>query len=125
MTGQLLDVFDGNGDKMVDEGGPVHPSFRDQLADMRSRFPAKTTPEPGPEDPTDWVNHPPHYTQGNIEVIDFIRDQKLGYCEGNSVKYICRAPHKGDELEDLKKARFYLEVRIEELEQIRRSGETT
>lgn len=55
------------------------------------------------------VKHPPHYTQGNIEVIDFIDDQKLGYHLGNAIKYICRCRFKGHKEEDLKKAIWYLE----------------
>ena len=39
----------------------------------------------------DNVNHPQHYTDGSIEVLDFIEDKKLNYHRGNSVKYICRA----------------------------------
>lgn len=58
---------------------------------------------------SDNVNHPAHYTTGKIEVIDFIEDQKLPYHLGNVVKYIARAPHKGTELQDLKKARWYLD----------------
>lgn len=64
----------------------------------------------------DVVNHPSHYTQGKIEVIDFIEDQKLGFHEANAVKYIARAKHKGNELQDLKKAAWYLNRRIEKLE---------
>ena len=52
----------------------------------------------------DNVNHPKHYTQGKIEVIDFILDQKMGYLESNILKYICRYKYKNG-LEDLKKAR--------------------
>ncbi len=57
----------------------------------------------------DMVNHPPHYNTGKIEVADFIEDQKLDFFEGNVVKYLCRARHKGTELTDLKKARWYLD----------------
>jgi len=67
----------------------------------------------------DPVAHPAHYTDGKIEVIDFIRDKHLDFCRGNVVKYISRAGKKGDkskELEDLKKARQYCEFAIEELE---------
>jgi len=67
----------------------------------------------------DAVTHPSHYTDGKIEVIDFIRDKKLDFCRGNVVKYISRAGKKGDkskELEDLKKARQYCDFAIEELE---------
>lgn len=65
---------------------------------------------------TDPVNRPAHYTTGKIEVIDFIEDQKLGFHEGNVVKYIARAKHKGRELEDLKKGRWYLDRAISNLE---------
>ena len=57
----------------------------------------------------DVINHPSHYTRGKIEVIDFIEDQQLPYHLGNVIKYIARAGHKGDKLEDLKKARWYLD----------------
>ena len=42
----------------------------------------------------DNINHPKHYTDGKIEVIDFIEDKKLGFCLGNAVKYISRAGKK-------------------------------
>ena len=56
-------------------------------------------------------HHPSHYTRGNIEVWDFIRDQGLNYHRGNAIKYICRAGYKNvsTEVEDLKKAIHYLE----------------
>jgi hypothetical protein len=56
----------------------------------------------------DMVNHPPHYTKGKIEVIDFIEDQKLGYHEANIIKYVCRYKYKNG-IQDLLKARWYLE----------------
>ena len=54
---------------------------------------------------------PAHYTRGQIEVWDFIRDQNLNYHLGNAIKYICRAGYKSPETkaEDLKKAIHYLE----------------
>lgn len=67
----------------------------------------------------DVVSHPSHYTDGKIEVIDFIRDKKLDFCRGNIVKYVARAGKKGDkakELEDLKKARQYCDFAIEMME---------
>ena len=57
-----------------------------------------------------------HYNQGSIEVIDVIRDWNLNFVRGNVVKYVARAEHKGKELEDLKKAREYLNMEIEYLE---------
>jgi F0F1-type ATP synthase delta subunit len=61
---------------------------------------------------TDNVNHPKHYTQGKIEVIDFILDQKMPYLESNVIKYICRHRYKNG-LEDLKKAQWYINKLIE------------
>ena len=65
----------------------------------------------------DPVNRPAHYTDGNIEVIDFIEDKKLGFCLGNAVKYISRAGKKDPdkEIEDLEKAVWYVNRRIKEL----------
>jgi hypothetical protein len=64
----------------------------------------------------DMVNHPKHYTFGTIEVIDVIEDWQLGFHEGNCVKYIARAKHKGNELEDLRKAKWYLDRKIKDIE---------
>lgn len=60
----------------------------------------------------DPVSRPSHYTRGKIEVLDFIEDQKLAYHLGNVIKYVCRASYKGREIEDLRKARFYLDRHI-------------
>ena len=64
----------------------------------------------------DLINHPPHYTKGKIEVIDFIVDQQMGYLDGNIIKYVARYRHKGSDAEDLKKAKWYLEKLIVEVE---------
>lgn len=63
----------------------------------------------------DPVNHPVHYTDGQIEVIDFIDDKQLSYCLGNAVKYISRAGKKdpAKTIEDLQKAVWYLNHEIE------------
>lgn len=63
----------------------------------------------------DDVNHPNHYNQGNIEVYDFIDDQKLDFTEGCVVKYVCRYKTKNG-LKDLKKARWYLDKLIKRTE---------
>ena len=65
---------------------------------------------------TDMVNHPPHYTAGGIETIDFIEAKQLGYNLGNVVKYVSRSTLKGDQLENLKKAQWYLNREIKQLE---------
>ena len=68
-------------------------------------------------DNNDPVNHPSHYTDGKIEVIDFIFDKGFGkdFCLGNAIKYISRAGKKDPEkeIEDLRKAVWYLEHYIE------------
>ncbi len=66
----------------------------------------------------DSVNYPAHYTDGKIEVIDFIEDKKLGYHLGNAIKYIARAGKKNPAnlIEDLKKAQWYLSRHISNLE---------
>lgn len=66
----------------------------------------------------DMVNHPPHYTDGGIETIDYL-EAKLGpdgfrsYCIGCAMKYLSRAGKKGDLMEDLMKARWYINRLIE------------
>lgn len=60
----------------------------------------------------DMVNSPPHYTAGGVETIDFIEAKGLNYNLGNAVKYITRAGLKGDRVEDLKKAKWYIEREI-------------
>ena len=60
----------------------------------------------------DMVDQPPHYKDGGIETIDFIEAKKLGFNLGNAIKYISRAGKKNDALEDLKKARWYLNREI-------------
>ena len=60
----------------------------------------------------DPVNHPEHYKVGGIETIDFIESKELGYNLGNVVKYITRSDHKGNKLQDLQKAQWYLNREI-------------
>jgi hypothetical protein len=64
---------------------------------------------------SDAINHPPHYTATSIEPIDVIEAWELGFHLGNAVKYIARAEHKGTQLEDLRKARWYLDREIARL----------
>lgn len=73
----------------------------------------------------DPVNHPSHYTDGKIEVIDFIEDKKLNFHLANAVKYISRAGKKdpSKEIEDLKKARWYLDRYIQKLEESQKGND--
>lgn len=63
------------------------------------------------------VDHPAHYGGADdpYEAIKVIEAWKLGFCLGNAVKYIARAGKKGDALEDLKKARWYVDREIQRL----------
>lgn len=71
---------------------------------------------------TSAVNHPSHYNQGNIETIDIIKELTEGYSGfegflvGNVVKYLDRAPYKESKEQDVKKAQFYLNGLVAELE---------
>lgn len=70
----------------------------------------------------DTVNHPPHYTQGDIETIDIIKILTQGYTGyegslvGNVIKYLARANFKGNKAEDIQKSQFYLDKLVEEIE---------
>ena len=63
----------------------------------------------------DPVDHPAHYKVGGIETIDFIEAKKLNYNIGNVIKYLTRADYKGNKLEDLRKAQWYLTREISSL----------
>lgn len=80
----------------------------DQLVDPKPIFGEITaTPDP--------VNNPPHYKTGGIETIDFIEAKDLNFRLGNVIKYVSRAGKKvdSDPIQDLEKARFYLEREIQ------------
>jgi hypothetical protein len=64
------------------------------------------------------VNHPAHYggADNPYEAIKVIEAWSLGFCLGNAVKYISRAGKKGDRVEDLRKARWYLDREISSME---------
>ena len=70
----------------------------------------------------DMVNHPAHYTAGNVECIDALESMSMGYHDTvqaalawQVLKYIWRSPLKGKQLEDLQKAQFYLNRLIEKV----------
>lgn len=62
---------------------------------------------------TDLVNHPPHYTShpSGVECIDVT--QHMNFCLGNAVKYLWRVDDKGDPIENLRKAIWYIECEIQ------------
>lgn len=102
--------------------GEVYFPFKD---DLQRYFDSKKVVSPNAEivkeglkatesDPL--VAHPDHYLKGGIETIDFIIAKGLDFFTGNAVKYISRAAHKGNEIQDLKKAVFNLQLKIAQLE---------
>jgi hypothetical protein len=71
-------------------------------------------------DTHDNVNSPNHYKQGKKETIDVIRDcmtddEYHGYLKGNVLKYVARYKFKGEPLQDLEKANWYLNRLIQEV----------
>ena len=61
------------------------------------------------------IDHPSHYNMG-IEAIDYIESHDMNFNIGNVIKYVTRAKHKNNELEDLKKSLWYLQREITNLE---------
>ena len=74
----------------------------------------------------DAVNRPAHYTDGKIEVIDFIEDKGLNFHRGNAIKYIARAGKKNPakEVEDLEKACWYINREIERLKGLKAQADS-
>lgn len=106
----------------------VHDPFIDLITDClddksEDEYDAHDQDKYDDQNEHDAVNHPSYYC-GNIEVIDFIEDKNLGYHLGNAVKYISRAGKKREEgmsdtdkmIEDLRKAVWYINRKIEILE---------
>lgn len=84
---------------------------RDTMAYLKAKDCFKPKEEKA-NDKADMVNHPQHYSAHGIEPIDYIESHDLNFNLGNVIKYVSRAPYKGTELEDLKKAKWYLEREI-------------
>tara|TARA_R100000995_G_C3483990_1_gene125884 strand:- start:740 stop:1003 length:264 start_codon:yes stop_codon:yes gene_type:complete len=72
----------------------------------------------------DNVKKPKHYNRYKIQPLDFIMANNIPYCEANAIKYLCRWEHKHPtwegKLEDLLKAREYIDRRIKQVEEIKR-----
>lgn len=62
------------------------------------------------------INHPSHYNKGKYEAIEVIEDWQLNFNLGNTVKYIARAGHKDNIIQDLKKSLWYLDREIKRLD---------
>ncbi|MEU5878205.1 DUF3310 domain-containing protein [Spirillospora sp. NPDC047279] len=103
-TGRGLDFL-----RVYDEVGPLRlvKDAEEPLADWEKELLQQGDP----------VNHPSHYTwlPNGVEVIDITA--RFSFVRGNAIKYLMRADHKGRTLEDLRKARWYLDYEIREMEQ--------
>ena len=102
----------GVGNTALDETYPVREDIPAEL--WGKPIVVSAAPPYGPE-LIEEKHDPPHYQKGNKQVWDFIADQKLDYFKGNVVKYVCRAGSKSgeSELDDLMKAKVYVEKAIE------------
>jgi len=107
--GKLLYRLTGTQAIMAQKMGIPVEDYAVEHGEVVGVAPAPVKFEPVKADP---VNHPTHYTAGGIETIDFIEAKKLGYNLGNVVKYITRSGLKGNQLEDLRKAQWYLSREI-------------
>ena len=106
----------GNGDVLVMQNGLCeHCQPKDDMVNIEDAVTNATV---------DMVNSPNHYKQYDSidgEVIDLIEEVErayplgLGYCIGNALKYILRAPFKGNMKQDLQKAIYYLERAVSKL----------
>ena len=100
---QALDVIEKKPTKLI-----IQPQHKNTAMKLLAELNAA-------EKKLDLVNRPPHYTDGGIDTLKFIEAKDLNYRLGNVVKYISRTGKKvdSDPLQDLEKARFYLEREIE------------
>jgi len=94
----------------------IHPDNSAAVAILclaEALVPAPVKIPPATPDP---VDHPAHYTGHPSGVECIAIAEHLNFCRGNALKYLWRAGSKGDEIEDLKKARWYLDREIARLE---------
>lgn len=99
--------------------GTVHTTY----CTKRTQHPAEDKrTEPFPM--SDAVNHPKHYTSHPSGVECIKVTEHMNFCRGNAMKYIWRAGEKGNEIEDLKKARWYVDREIARLEAATQSTRT-
>lgn len=87
---------------------PCEPIYGDYPGNQQDTVAGNTQP--------DMINSPPHYVVGGLECIDVIEALGLSYHLGTVLKYIWRAGRKGLALEDAKKARWFLDRYISNLE---------
>lgn len=126
----LSQKYDKETDKYTDDYGCVFEDMDDEMLDKIYSWYKELAPATcenaeveccDKEPDGDMVNHPSHYTQGGIECIDALKAatvSKTGIeavCTANAIKYLWRYEEKNG-IEDVKKARWYIDRLIKELE---------
>ena len=127
---ELKNLYDEQTDVFTDNNGCVFDEMDEQMVEKIYGWYKELCPTAcenaediccGKESNIDMVNHPVHYTQGCIECIDCIKSATVGkvgieaFCVGNAIKYLFRYEEKNG-IEDVKKARWYIDRLIKELE---------
>lgn len=109
-------------DYMTQERKSIDDATPEEWAAVQKKLYSEMKVEPlvpRPKDLIDDVNKPQHYNSGTIECIEYIKDSAEsvahyeGYLAGNVKKYLHRCPYKNKKLQDLQKARWYLDKWIE------------
>ena len=128
---ELRKKYDAKTDKYTDDYGCVFDDMDDEMLDKCYSWYKELDPAVcenaeaeccDKEPDMDMVNHPSHYTQGGIECIDALKAaivSKTGIeavCTANAIKYLWRYEEKNG-IEDVKKARWYIDRLIKELEE--------
>lgn len=98
-------------DLLLPDGSDIVPQRLSVSSCLACTLPTQLKPDSA-------VDHPAHYggADNPYEAIKVIEAHSLGFCEGNAIKYILRAKHKGTELQDLQKAAWYIQRVIAQLE---------
>ena len=127
---ELKNLYDEQTDVFTDNNGCVFDEMDEQMVEKIYGWYKELNPTAcenaenecySKESTVDMVNHPSHYTQGGIECIDCIKSATVGkvgieaFCVGNAIKYLFRYEEKNG-IEDVKKARWYIDRLIKELE---------
>ena len=128
---ELKNLYDEQTDIFTDNNGCVFDEMDEQMVEKIYGWYKELDPAScenaegeccGKEPNVDMVNHPDHYTQGRIECIDALKAatvSKTGIeavCTANAIKYLWRYEEKNG-IEDVKKARWYIDRLIKELEE--------
>lgn len=116
---ELKNMYDKEVDEFTDNHSCVFDKMDDKMLDKIYNWYKEL--DPAACENADMVNHPFHYTQGGIECIDALKAatvSKTGIeavCTANAIKYLWRYEEKNG-IEDVKKARWYIDRLIKELE---------